>query len=350
MDSPYISLNMIVRDSAATLERAILSVKNFVDEIIVVDTGSTDNTVDIAKELGAQVYFFKWIDDFSAARNYALEKSTGEWIFWLDDDEWIDENNLKKLCAQTLSKNSIYRMRKIIYQKQKFYEHRTESLHLFPNRPDIRWNLRVHESIIASATKAGLTEHLIDVEIHNDGSLLEHAEKSLYYKRLLEQDLKNDPQNPYILYHLGMECRSLKLPEEALKYYSDALLHFPDESLGYFARVIPAYANLLIEQGQLDAAANVIQAGLEAFPYNPKLIDLQATIEMFMGSLERAEALWKELIELSYSPLLENEAYHPIGVRLAALERLEKLYSALGRLKESQDCRNKASALRKNVD
>ena len=75
---------MIVRNSGEKLERTLESVKTFVDEIIIVDTGSIDNTKEIAKKYGANVYDFEWIDDFSAARNYALEKTTGDWVTWFD--------------------------------------------------------------------------------------------------------------------------------------------------------------------------------------------------------------------------------------------------------------------------
>lgn len=84
-----LSLHMIVRNSERKLQRTFNSVKTFVDEIIIVDTGSTDGTKELAKSLGAEVYDFKWIDDFSAARNFALSKTTGDWVMWLDAGDVI---------------------------------------------------------------------------------------------------------------------------------------------------------------------------------------------------------------------------------------------------------------------
>jgi glycosyltransferase involved in cell wall biosynthesis len=74
-------------------------VRELVDEIIVVDTGSTDRTKEIALQLGARVFDFKWVDSFAAARNESLRRATGEWIFWLDADDRLDEANRQKLAV-----------------------------------------------------------------------------------------------------------------------------------------------------------------------------------------------------------------------------------------------------------
>jgi len=78
---------MIVRDNEDTIEACLASVRPWVDEIIVVDTGSLDRTPEICRRFGAQVYNFPWCDDFSAARNESLKYATGDWIFWMDSDD-----------------------------------------------------------------------------------------------------------------------------------------------------------------------------------------------------------------------------------------------------------------------
>ena len=82
-----ISLCMIVKNESHNLHRCLQSVQGFVNQIIVVDTGSEDNTVEIARSYGAEVHFFEWCDDFAAARNYSLSFATGDWILILDADE-----------------------------------------------------------------------------------------------------------------------------------------------------------------------------------------------------------------------------------------------------------------------
>ena len=84
---------MIVKDAEATLGACLASVADLVDEMIVVDTGSTDRTRAVAMRAGARVIDFAWVDDFSAARNESIRHATGDWIFWLDADERLDEAN-----------------------------------------------------------------------------------------------------------------------------------------------------------------------------------------------------------------------------------------------------------------
>ena len=85
-----LSLCMIVKDEEEVIRRCLDSVINIVDEIIIVDTGSTDKTKEIAKEYTRKVYDFKWIDDFSEARNFSFSKASKEYILWMDADEYFD--------------------------------------------------------------------------------------------------------------------------------------------------------------------------------------------------------------------------------------------------------------------
>lgn len=91
-----ISLCMIVKDEEDVIERCLNSVKEVVDEIIIVDTGSRDGTINKAKDLGAKVYDFKWVDDFSKARNFSFSKATKDYIIWLDADDVLDEKDIDK--------------------------------------------------------------------------------------------------------------------------------------------------------------------------------------------------------------------------------------------------------------
>src|SRR3989344_3837469 len=92
-----ISLCMIARNEELYLEQCLNSVKDLADEIIIVDTGSTDKTKEIAKKFGAKVFDFKWVDDFSAARNESLKHAAKDWILVLDADETLDEKGKKAI-------------------------------------------------------------------------------------------------------------------------------------------------------------------------------------------------------------------------------------------------------------
>lgn len=91
-----ISLCMIVKNEEDTLGRCLSSVKDIVDEIVIVDTGSTDRTKDIIRDFNGKLFEFKWIEDFATARNYAFSKATKEYILWLDADDYLDNANIDK--------------------------------------------------------------------------------------------------------------------------------------------------------------------------------------------------------------------------------------------------------------
>lgn len=88
-----LSLCMIVRDNQGTLPACLEGIRPWVDEMVVVDTGSRDATPAIAQSFGAQLFQFPWCDDFAAARNESLRQARGEWLFWMDSDDTIDAEN-----------------------------------------------------------------------------------------------------------------------------------------------------------------------------------------------------------------------------------------------------------------
>src|SRR5262249_33980822 len=94
---PRVSLCMIVRDEEANLPACLASAADLVDEVVVVDTGSTDRTREVAARFGARVFDFPWVDDFAAARNESLRHATGDWVFWMDADDRLDEDNRGRL-------------------------------------------------------------------------------------------------------------------------------------------------------------------------------------------------------------------------------------------------------------
>lgn len=91
-----ISLCMIVKNEEKVLDNCLNSVKDIVDEIIIVDTGSTDNTIEIAKKYTHKIYSFKWENDFAKARNYSLSKATKDYILWLDADDFLKEESINR--------------------------------------------------------------------------------------------------------------------------------------------------------------------------------------------------------------------------------------------------------------
>ena len=106
-ENPKLTVCMIVRDEEKALPRCLKSVQSVADEIIVVDTGSVDDTVSIAREYGAEVFRFEWCNDFAAARNESLKHATGDWVLQIDADEELVFDSILRLRQRILESNVI---------------------------------------------------------------------------------------------------------------------------------------------------------------------------------------------------------------------------------------------------
>ena len=198
-----VSVCMIVRNEENTLERAITSVKPFADELIVVDTGSRDNSVIIAESLGARVYHLPWSDDFSEARNFAIKQATCDYIFMLDGDEFIspfffiESQTLLKLCP--LEKPIAFAFQigtyfnetdwLFVVQEEGNFRIENTSVRVFPRIPGIEYSGRILERIEPALNKLGIPIRIIPDKmmqlVHEHGSRRERvSRKAPIYKML----------------------------------------------------------------------------------------------------------------------------------------------------------------------
>jgi glycosyltransferase involved in cell wall biosynthesis len=201
-----LSLTMIVKDEAATLGRCLSSVRDILDEIVVVDTGSTDCSKEIAASFGARVYDFIWRDDFAAARNEALRHTTGDWIFWLDADEYLDHANHQKMrhlvtCLKDDNIAFVMTQRSLSSDGASH----VPQVRLFRKHPSARWEYRVHERPLPSLLRAGYEIRGTDIVITHTG----YQDRTTYTHKmkrnlpLLLLDQSDHPDDPVILYNLG---------------------------------------------------------------------------------------------------------------------------------------------------
>lgn len=172
-----LSLCLIVRDEAKTLARCLKSAQPWVGEIVVLDTGSTDDTVAIAESFGARVHHFTWCDDFSAARNAAIAHATRDWILMLDGDEELLVEAASELeAALAAPRHGGY----VLEQRNSRDDGGvtiTPLLRLFRRRPEFRFAGRLHEDVTPAIQAAGWqVAPLAAIAIRHDGYLAAHAQ------------------------------------------------------------------------------------------------------------------------------------------------------------------------------
>lgn len=198
---------MIVKNEERYLRGCLESAKPFVDEIIVVDTGSTDKTVEIAKEFEANVIPFQWTGNFSEARNESLQHATGSWILYLDADERLVEGYQLRALVKN-SKHWAYTLR--IRGKHHLPSGIVEQVNAYPRlfrrHPKIFFEGVVHEQILPSIRKLGKSvgESSVMIEHLGYGESLESVrEKCKRNAFLLERQLTTNPHDDYARYQLA---------------------------------------------------------------------------------------------------------------------------------------------------
>lgn len=336
---------MIVRNAADSLRPCLESARPFVDEIIVLDTGSEDRTVEIAQVRGAEVHHFRWCDDFSAARNVSLSHATGDWIFLMDADDSIPAECGAKLHELTFQPSNVLGVAMpYIHCPLTSGFVVVDQVKLVRNRQDLRFEGRVHEQILPSIRRAGGDVVGTDVYIVHSGadfSRVTRERKRDYYSRLMALDLLDRPGDPLLLFHQGMtlfegddfagaigpleasiaaagqrkayvakayvflvdSLRQLNQPGRAEHACAAALRQFPEEKELHFARGLLAYCDGRFRDA-IDAYEFALalpppphhEAVIRAFPNERARFNL-ALAYLEDGHPGQAEKEWRTVVE-----------------------------------------------------
>lgn len=219
-----LSLCMIVKDEEQVLERCLKDIANLFDEIIIVDTGSTDNTVDIAKKFTDKVYFFEWVQDFSKARNYSFSKATSDYIMWLDADDVIVESEIEKLKNLKEKLNGevdcYYLKYAISFDDNNNPTFAYLRERIIKNDGTFFWSDPVHEAI----TPHGKIEYC-DITIYHKKIKSTPSDRNLkIYENLIKQKKELTPRQKFYysreLFYNAKYYDAIKSFEEYLQYYN----------------------------------------------------------------------------------------------------------------------------------
>lgn len=218
MDPMRISLAMIVRNEEAVIGRVLECARQICDEMIVVDTGSRDNTVSIAKAAGAKVYHFEWIDDFAAARNYSFSLCSGEWILWLDADDVITPRNIEQLKELKDNIPAEYDAVQCTYNTR--YERGECVFHCGRDRLVRRsagrqWRYVVHESIEGCVSKSLQRP---DIVIEHRPLHTGHGQRNVH---IAERAYAKGDRSNHLLFHYAKDLMVMGRFGDALKIFEE---------------------------------------------------------------------------------------------------------------------------------
>ncbi|HET6491212.1 MAG TPA: glycosyltransferase, partial [Syntrophales bacterium] len=255
--APTLSVCMIVKNEERHLAYCLNSLSPVADEMIVVDTGSTDKTREIAEAFGARVYAFEWIHDFSAARNHSLAQAQGDWILVMDADEVIslqDHARLKKLISRKepiaynfITRNYVDRTagdgwmcndNQYLPEQAGRGWYPSSKVRLFPNQENIRFEQPIHELVEYSLLKIGMGRKESGIPVHHYGELDagKATVKDAQYYELGLQKMKESGGDFRSVWELAVQAGELGRREEAIELWHKVL--------GYKVREAAAYFNL----------------------------------------------------------------------------------------------------------
>jgi glycosyltransferase involved in cell wall biosynthesis len=286
MKKPAISLCMIVKNEATCLPRCLKSVKDIADEIIIVDTGSTDETVQIAKDFGAQVIFSPWQDDFSRARNVGLNQARGTWILFLDADEELDAEDKEQLriCSGHLEYEAFFLQ--ICNHSGETSNSPTATinpiLRMFRNRPEYRFRGKIHEQIASTILDRhpNAALHMTTVKIHHygyAGTVVADKDKIRRNLQLLEKALSEHPNDPFHYYNIAVEYMRMNNWHAALQHIRSSLaLASPEMSYTHLLYKYKARCHFFLQEYR--EAAEACNQGISLFPDYTDLYYMKGTV------------------------------------------------------------------------
>ena len=255
-----LSLCMIVKNEEAVLSRCLESIKDAVDEIVIVDTGSTDTTKEIAKKYTDLIYDFKWINNFSAARNFSFSKASKDYIMWLDADDVITDENKKKIfdLKSSLSDEDIVMLKyNTAFDENgnaifSYYRERIVS-----RKSQFVWKGRVHEAIEC-------TGKIIysDIAVNHNSIKTEYSTRNL---DIYEQQIADgEEMQPRDTFYYGRELYYHKKYSKAI----NTLSKFLDNGNGWIENNIEACKILSFCYSETNQTDKALKALFHSFIYD----------------------------------------------------------------------------------
>ncbi len=298
-----VSLCMIVRDEQEHLPRCLESVRDAVDEIVIVNTGSSDRSVEIAERFGARVLHEEWKGDFAAPRNTGLDAATGDWILVLDaDEELIDGARLRDLLHEDGIEGYCLREVNFIGEERGIESVVNSAFRLFRNRPAYRYSGALHEQIMGTVDpEGGRVTRFVGIEIHHYGYLEPTSrarQKTDRNMAIVMEEIARKPDDSFTLFNAGVEFQRIGRFEEALDYFSRSFRALDSLKAYYASLLLRNIVATLNAMERWDEALDVLADALSAYPDFTDLHYLQGQIHASRREYRAAVQSFRRAIDL----------------------------------------------------
>lgn len=344
-----LSVCIIVKNEEKNIARCLQCLKPYEFEVIVVDTGSTDRTKEIAKQYTDNVYDFAWCDDFAAAKNFSISKAKNPYVMVIDSDEFLEEIDTEKLY-QLLKKypEQVGRIRrKNIFTRNQQQQENQEWINRIFSKDRFCYEGKIHEQVAAKDGSDYKTYQAPVVIVHTGYDLMpeERKKKAERNFTLLQRELQQlekvekkehtaqyqqaEEQMPYILYQLGKSCYMAEQYREACQYFAKGLSYDLNPKLEYAIDMVETYGYALLNSGQAEIAL-FFENIYEEFGNSADFQFLMGLIYMNNACFEQAV---NEFLKATRHKECKNKgvnsysAYYNIGVIYECLEKKEKAIS-----------------------
>lgn len=332
-----ISICMIVKNEEKVLEKCLEHLVPYGYEIIIVDTGSTDKTKEIALKYTDKVFDYIWKRDFSDARNYSISKASNNYVLVIDSDEIVtslDKYKLEKLIVE--NPKSIGRLLRINEYKrgEEYYSGRERVSRLFL-KSDFKYEGIIHEQIVHRGRLEN-TFYNIPIEMRHsgyEGDIKVRKKKTERNIELLKKQLETNGEDPYVLYQLGKSYYMNEDYNIACDYFGKALCYNLDTDLEYVQELVESYGYSLLESKQYTASMQLLNV-YDEFAVNADFIFLIALILMNNAKFNEAISEFTKatrMKEYKIDGVNSYRAFYNIGV----------IYECLGELQKAKNYYNK---------
>lgn len=338
-----LTLCMIVKNEEDCISRCLNSVKDIVDEIIVVDTGSTDKTIEIAKSFNVKLVQFQWNGSFSDARNYGLKHASGDWILWLDADEELEEVDKEILEEKQFDDYDVLSVQLINYYGDHIDPNNTITIghtRLFRNN-GIQFINKMHEHLDFAQVPSDRIGRL-DVTIHHYGYLnpvMKNKSKTERNIKMLKQQIDEGENVYWAHYFIALEHYNNKEYVEALKRVNIALLAFLEIGVLPPSMVYKLKYSILVALGEFEEAIGGIDKALLLYRDYVDLHYTKGIILYYLDEFDKAIRCFEKCIDLGEDNpdylILKGvgsfHAWHYIG--LCQLKLKKKRFAAVSFLR-----------------